>query len=130
MFRPLGDVEGGVVQGGLAGAHRERIDAALELRDPPLEHGSGRVADARIAIALDLEIKERRPVGGAVEGVGDRLVDRHRDRLGGRVGVEAGVQGDGFRFHRRARVRKAGARRRKSTIVICIIEGNGASQVH
>ena len=77
--------------------------------NPLLEHGVGRVADARVAIAFGLQVEERRAVLGAVEGVGDRLVDRHRDRLGGRVGVKAAVQGNGFGFHRRTGAKLARA---------------------
>ena len=36
---------------------------------------------------------------GAVKGIGRRLVDRHRDRLGGRVAVKTGMNGDGFGAH-------------------------------
>ena len=36
---------------------------------------------------------------GAVERVGDGLIDRHRDGLGRRLGVVAAVDGDRFAFH-------------------------------
>ena len=121
----LGNVEHRVVECGLPGGDRQGIDAAFELRHAPLEHLVGRIADAGVAIALDLQVKQRRTVRGTVEGIGDGLVDRHRHRLGGRVRVKAGMQGDCFGFHRHASRPVPSARRPKSTIVICSIAVDG-----
>jgi hypothetical protein len=52
-----------------------------------LEHVLGRVHDAGVDVAGDLEVEEVGAVLGAVEGVGSRLVDRDGDRLGRRLGL-------------------------------------------
>jgi len=36
---------------------------------------------------------------GAVEGIGDGLVNRHRNRFGRRIGIVAGVNRNGFVAH-------------------------------
>ena len=100
MLRPICvHVECRVVQRRLPGGDAQRADAAFELGDALLEHVGGRVGDARVAIALHLEIEQRGAVLGAVEGVGGGLVDRHGHRLGRRVGVESAVDCDGFPLH-------------------------------
>src|SRR5207253_2784135 len=53
----------------------------------------------RVAVALHLEIEERRPMVGAVERVGDRLVDRYGHGLRRRIDVVAAVDRDGFFLH-------------------------------
>ena len=53
----------------------------------------------RVAIAIDLEVEQRRAMVGAVEGVGDGLIDRHGDGLGRRIDVVAAVNGDRFASH-------------------------------
>ena len=95
----LGDVEHRVVERRLAGADAQRLDAAFERGDAALQHRVGRIADAAVAKAFDLEIEQRRAVVGAVERVGDGLIDRDRDRLGGRLDVVAAVDGDGLASH-------------------------------
>jgi len=57
-------------------------DAAFEFGDALFEHGGGRVRDPAVAIAFGLEVEQSGAVIGAVEGVGHRLVDRNRNRLG------------------------------------------------
>ena len=71
----------------------ERRRAAFERRDALLEHGLGRVHDARIDVAEDLEIEQRRRVIGAVEHEGRGLVDRRDPRAGGGIGLRAGMNG-------------------------------------
>ena len=75
----VGDVEDRVVERRLAGADAQRLDAAFERGDAPLQHGGGRIADAAVAIAFDFEIEQSGAVIGAVELVGDGLIDRNRD---------------------------------------------------
>ncbi|EHP71354.1 hypothetical protein MetexDRAFT_6835 [Methylorubrum extorquens DSM 13060] len=45
------------------------------------------------------QLKSVFAVVGAVEGVGDALIDRHSDRVRGRIVVEAGMKGDRFAAH-------------------------------
>jgi hypothetical protein len=72
-------------------------------RDALLEHVVGRVHDARVDVAEFLEREQVRRVIGVLELVRGRLVDRHGDRAGGRIGAPSGVQGEGFRLLRRLR---------------------------
>ena len=83
----------------LARRQRQPADAAFQRGHARLEHGIGGVHDARVDVALDLEVEQVRGVLRVVEGVGRRLVDRHRDRLGGRVGAVAGMDGEGLGAH-------------------------------
>ena len=95
----LGDGLKRVGDGRLTGGQRQRADPALECRDALLEHVGGRVHDARVDVARDLQVEEVRAVLGVVERVGGGLVDRHRHRLGGGVGRIAGVHDEGFELH-------------------------------
>ena len=89
-----------VGDGRRAGGQRQRRDAAFQRRHALFEHVVGRVHDAGVDVARDFQVEQVGAVLGAVEGVGNGLVDRHRDRLGGRIGLVAGVDGEGFEFHR------------------------------
>ena len=83
-------------RGRLARGQRQRRDAAFERGDALLQHGLRRVHDAGVDVA---ELLEREQVGGMlgrIELVGRRLIDRHRDRVGRRIGAIAGMQHDGF----------------------------------
>ena len=82
-----------------AGGHGQRADATFQRRHALFEHGVGRVHDARVDVAGDLQVEQVGTVLGVVEGKGAGLVDRHGHRLGGRVGAVAGVDGQGFQFH-------------------------------
>ena len=95
----LGNGHQCVGDGGTARGQCERTDAALKFGDALLEHVAGRVHDARVDVALHLEIKQIRSVLRAVEGVGGGLVDRYGDGLGGGIWRVAAVHGDGFRAH-------------------------------
>ena len=95
----LGEIEHGVIERRLPGAHAQRVDAAFQRGDAALEHVGGRIADAAIAEALGFEIEQGGAVIGAVELVGHGLIDRHRDGLGGRIGLVAAVDGHRFAFH-------------------------------
>ena len=77
----------------------QRVDAAFQRGDAAFQHRGRRIADAAVAIALDLEIEQRGAVIGAVELVGHRLIDRHRDRFGRRVGIVAAVNGHRLVLH-------------------------------
>jgi len=95
----LGDGDDGVVDRRLASRKCEAGDATLHLSDALLEHVGGGVHDARVDIARDLEVEEVGAVLGVIELVGDRLVDRHDDRLRGRVGLVSGVYGECLVLH-------------------------------
>ena len=73
---------------------------ALEGGGTLLEHVVGRVHDARIDVAQLLQREQIARVLGVAELVGRRLIDRHRDRAGGRVGTPAGMQKHGFKAMR------------------------------
>ena len=80
-----------VVQSGLPAADCERADAPFERSDAPFEYVASRIADSAVAIALDLEVEQGSTVLGAVEGIGNRLIDRHRDRPGRRIDLVPAV---------------------------------------
>ena len=88
-----------IMQRGLSGRNRERADAAFEFGNALFEHGGGGIGDPAVAIAFGFEIEQGGAVIGAVEGIGDGLVDRNRDRFGRGIGVVAGVNCDGFVAH-------------------------------
>ena len=76
---------------GLSGRRRNRSDAVLERGDALLEHGHGRVHDARVDVAEPLQREEVRRVLGVLEDVRPGLVDRHRAAAGHRIGPLTGV---------------------------------------
>ncbi len=78
----------------VAGSDRKPCRAAFERSDPLLEHGVGRIADARIDVAEGLQPEQRGGVIDAFEYEGRRLIDRRRARAGGRIGLRAGVNGE------------------------------------
>src|SRR4029077_7565657 len=78
----------------MAGRDREPRGAAFERGDQLLEHGIGRIADARIDVAEGLQPEQGSGVIDAFEYVRRRLIDRRRTRAGGRIGLRAGVNGE------------------------------------
>ena len=81
--------------GRVAGGDGERRGAALERRDALLEHGAGRVADARVDVAERLQAEQRRGMVDVVEDEGGGLVDRRRPRAGRGVRRRAGMDREG-----------------------------------
>jgi len=95
----LADVERGIVERRLPAAHAQRVHAALQGRHAPLQHRGRRIADPAVAKTVDLEIEEGGAVIGAVERIGDGLIDRDRHRLRRRIDFVAAVNGDRRVFH-------------------------------
>ena len=79
---------------GVAGSDCKPRRAAFERGDPLLEHGIGRIADARIDVAEGLQPEQRGGVIDAFEHEGRRLIDRRCARAGGGIGLRAGVNGE------------------------------------
>ena len=98
----IGDAEHRVMERRLARSEAERAGAAMQRRQPPLEHGGRRVADAAIAEALGFEIEQGSGMGRAVEFVGDGLVNRNGGRPHRCVGVVTRMNGKGLGSHRPA----------------------------
>ena len=96
----IGEIDESKMQGGLAGRHRERADTAFELGDALLEHGGSGIGDAAVAEAVGFEIEQRGAMVGAVERIGDGLIDRHRHGPGGRLDLVSAVDCDRLDFHR------------------------------
>ena len=71
----------------LTGSHGQRTHAAFQSRDTPLKSVLRRVHDARVNIAELLEREEIGGMFGAIEDERGRLIDRHRARVGGAIGV-------------------------------------------
>jgi hypothetical protein len=95
----FGDGHDRVGDGRLARGQGQSADAAFHRSDALFEDILGRIHDAGVDVAGDLEVEQVGAVLGAVEGIGGRLVDRYGDRLGRRFGAVAGVDGEGFEFH-------------------------------
>jgi len=95
----LGDGQDRIGDRRLSGCQRQRANAAFEGSDALLQHVGGRIHDARIDIALHLQIEEIRAVLGVVKGVTRRLIEWHGDRFGGRIGRIAGVNGKRIEAH-------------------------------
>jgi hypothetical protein len=91
-----GDVEDRQRLRRLAGREPERPHAAFESGNPLLEHARRRVHDPRVDVPELLEPEQPGGVGGIVEDVGGRGVDRHGAGVGGGVGDLAGVEGLGL----------------------------------
>ena len=72
-------------------AHGKAGAAAFQRRDALLQHRIGRVHDARIDVAEDLEVEQRRGMIGVLEHEGRRLVDRRGARAGRGIGLRAGM---------------------------------------
>ena len=72
---------------GDAAGERDRAAPALEARHPLLEHGHRRVHDARVGVAVLLQVEVRRGRFGVLEHVAGGLVDRHRPGAGVRIGT-------------------------------------------
>ncbi len=79
---------------GVAGGDREPGGAAFERGDALLQHGVGRIADARIDVAEGLQAEQRGGVVDVLEHERRRLIDRRRARAGCRIGLRAGVDGE------------------------------------
>ena len=90
----VGDVEDGEGFRRLTGREGERADSALEGRDALLQHVGGRVHDPGVDIAEFLEPEQAGRMLGAFEHVRGGLVDRHRPRVRGRIGILASVEGE------------------------------------
>ena len=75
-------------------------DPALERGDALLEHVVGRVHDAGVDVAELFQREQVRRMLCALKLVRGRLVDRHRDRTGRRVGAPACVERQRFRLVR------------------------------
>ena len=88
----------GIGNGGHAGGHRQAGDTTFQGGHTIFQHRAGGVHDARIDVALDLEIEQVGGMLGIIEGKRCGLVDRDRDRVLVVRGV-AVVQGEGFAFH-------------------------------
>ena len=89
----------GVKDGRHTRGHREGTHTTFKLRHTLLQYGIGGVHDARIDVALYLQVKQVRTVLSVVERVGRSLIDGRGCGVGRWVAVEASVKGEGFRFH-------------------------------
>jgi hypothetical protein len=95
----LGDGHDRVGDGCLAGRQRQRADTALERSDTLLQHVAGRIHDARVDVALNLEVEQVCTVLGVVEGVAGGLIDGHRNRPRRPFRRVTRVDGEGLEFH-------------------------------
>ena len=69
-------------------------DATLHFGDTRFEHRRGGIHDARVDVPRHLEVEQVGAMLGVVEGIGRRLVDRHRGGLGRGLRFVAVVQGN------------------------------------
>src|SRR5450631_4126509 len=97
----IGERENGVIERRLPRRCAERRDPAFEQGYALLQNIDGRIADAAVAISLGFEVEQSRAMIGAVEFVGDVLMDRHSDRFGRGIAGKAAVNRKGLVAHRR-----------------------------
>ena len=95
----VGQIDQSEMQRRLSGRDRERADAAFELGDALFENSGGRICNPAIAVAFRFEVEQSRAMIGAIEGIGDGLVDRNGDRFGRWIGIVAGVNCNCFVAH-------------------------------
>ncbi len=95
----LGEVKHRIMQGGLPGADAERLQPAFERGNAAIEHVGRRIADAAVAIALAFQIEQGSTVLGAVEGIGDSLIDRNGNSSSCRIAIIPTVHRDRFSAH-------------------------------
>ena len=80
LANKIGD---GDVDRGSAGTDAQCLVALFEHRDPLFQDGGRGIAEAAVDVARNLEIEQRCAMIGAVELVGDALIDRDCDRFCG-----------------------------------------------
>jgi hypothetical protein len=80
---------------GVSRGHGQRGRAALERGNAFFQHCLGRVSDPGVDVAECLQPEQRGGVVGIVEHERRGLVDRRRPRAGGRIGLRAGMHGEG-----------------------------------
>ena len=95
----FGDIERCVIDRRLPRAHAQGLQSSFQRRDAPLQHGSGRIADAAVAISLGFQIEQRRSMVGAIERIGYRLINRDSHGLRRRIDFVAAVNSDRFPSH-------------------------------
>ena len=78
----------------VAGGDGQPRGAAFQRGNALLEHGAGRIANARIDVAEGLQAEQRSGVVDALEHERRGLIDRGRARAGGGIGLRAGVNGE------------------------------------
>ena len=89
---------------GHAARGADRADAALQRRQPFLEHCRGRVGNARVDVPGAFQIEQRGRVIGILKHIGRGLIDRHRTGASHGVWMLPRMQAQGFergRFRRR-----------------------------
>ena len=85
------------MQRGLAAGGGNGADAAFQRRYALLQHGIGRVADARVDMAGTLEVEQAGRVLARFKDEGGRQMDGHGPRAGAGVGPGACMQGQGVK---------------------------------
>ena len=99
LVATIGHVRQSIEQGRLPRRGGQRGDAAFQLGHALFQHRHGGIGNAAVAKAFFFQVEQGRAMVGAVKGKGRRLVDGHRHRVGGRVMVEARMDGNGFGAH-------------------------------
>ena len=95
----LCDIQHGIIDRRATCADTQGCNSTFKLRTALLQYIGGRVHDTGVNISRYRQVKQVGTVLGIVELIGDRLVDRHRSRLGGGVGFKTGVNGECLVFH-------------------------------
>ena len=78
--------------GRLSAGGGQRTYTAFKRGDALFEHGGGGIHDAGVNVAEALESEQSRGVIAVFEDEGGGLIDGHRARAGGRIGLLARVQ--------------------------------------
>ena len=96
----LQQIHDGIMQGRLPTADHQGLEAAFERRDPLFEDLVRRVADSAVPVTLDFEVEQSRSVIGAVERIGNGLIDRNSNRPGGGIWLVSAMNSNGLSLHR------------------------------
>ena len=95
----IGEGEKGVAERGLARRNGKGRRAALEQVDAPFQDVDCRIGDPAVAEPFDFEIEQRCAMIGALELIGDVLVDRRRHGARRRIVAKSPVKSDRLKSH-------------------------------
>src|SRR5579872_1224192 len=95
----LRDVKRGIIDRRLSAGDTQCINSALQRGHPTLQHSRGWVCYASVPISIRLQVEQCRSMVGAIELIGNGLIDRYRDCFGSRIDLIAVMNSDRLSLH-------------------------------